>query len=98
MLWRSTKEVRLSNLARVTLVGCCLAAAASNVCAQVLNMSHDLVPLGINSQNLTPNNPSLDAGPLFQAAIQYIQNHPGQVQTLTLDTGGYYLFNPPVVF
>ncbi len=57
--------------------------------AQVLNMSHDLVPLGIASQNLTPNNPALDARPLFQAALQYVQNHP--VQTLTLDTGAYYL-------
>ena len=52
-------------------------------------MSHDLVSLGIASQNLTPNNPSFDSRPLFQAALNYVQNHP--VQTLTLDTGAYYL-------
>jgi Putative binding domain, N-terminal len=59
--------------------------------AQVLNMSHDLVSLGIAGQNLTPNNPALDARPLFQAAVQYAQNHPIQIQTLTLDTGAYYM-------
>jgi hypothetical protein len=35
-----------------------------------LNMSHDLVTLGIAGQNLTPNNPSLDARPLIQAAFE----------------------------
>ncbi|HWB82952.1 MAG TPA: BACON domain-containing carbohydrate-binding protein [Bryobacteraceae bacterium] len=60
--------------------------------AQVLNMSHDLQILGIADQNLAPNNPSLDARPLFQAALQYVQNHP--VQTLTLDPGSYYLLTP----
>ena len=66
-----------------------VAALAGSVAAQVLNMSHDLTTLGIAAQNMTPNNPSLDARPLFQAAINYVQNHP--VQTLTLDTGAYYL-------
>src|SRR5580704_6797319 len=59
--------------------------------AQVLNMSHDLVPMGIAAQNMTPNEPSLDSRPLFQAALQYVQNHP--VQTLTVDTGDYYLLS-----
>ncbi|HKF58685.1 MAG TPA: hypothetical protein VKJ45_24810, partial [Blastocatellia bacterium] len=56
--------------------------------AVTLNLSRDLVRLGIAAQNLTPNNPSLDAGPLFQAAIQYIGNNP--VQVLTVDPGSYY--------
>ncbi len=76
---------------RVVFLGFCLAAAAGNAAALVLNMSHDLTTLGIASQNLTPNNPSLDARPLIQAAVQYIQSHP--VQTLTLDTGAYYLMS-----
>jgi hypothetical protein len=59
--------------------------------AQVLNMSHDLTTLGIASQNMTPNTPSLDSAPLFQAAVNYVQSHP--VQTLTLDTGAYYLLS-----
>jgi uncharacterized protein (TIGR03437 family) len=61
-----------------------------------LNMSHDLVPLGIAAQNLTPNTPTLDARPLIQAAVQYTQSHP--VQTLTLDQGAYYLLTPQVSY
>jgi hypothetical protein len=57
-----------------------------------LNLSHDLVPLGIAGQNLIPNTPSLDAGPLFQAAVQYVQNSP--VQLLTVDPGSYYFLTP----
>ena len=55
--------------------------------AQTLNMSHDLVTLGIAAQNLTPNNPSLDSGPLIQAAFNYVQNH--SVDILTLNKGDY---------
>ncbi|MGH9823573.1 MAG: hypothetical protein ACREDR_10015, partial [Blastocatellia bacterium] len=57
-----------------------------------INLSHDLVPLGIASQNLAPNQPTLDARPLFQAAIQYIQSNP--VEVLTLDKGAYYFLTP----
>jgi len=59
--------------------------------AQVLNMSHDLVPMGIAAQNMTPNQPALDSRPLFEAALLYAQNHP--VQTLTVDPGAYYLLS-----
>ena len=43
--------------------------------AQTLNMSVDLVRLGIASRNLTPNDPSLDAQPLFAAAVGYVRTH-----------------------
>jgi hypothetical protein len=76
-------------LRKVLFVAFCLLTNAHGLSGQVLNMSHDLVPLGIAGQNLTPNSPSLDARPLFQAALQYIQTH--SVQTLTLDKGAYYL-------
>lgn len=66
-----------------------VALSVPHVAAQVLNMSHDLVPLGIAAHNLLPNAPSQDARPLIQAAVQYVQNHP--VQVLTLDKGNYYL-------
>src|SRR3984957_5062057 len=56
--------------------------------ATTLNLSHDLVPLGIASQNLVPNTPTLDAQPLFAAAIQYAQNN--GVQVVTADPGAYY--------
>lgn len=59
--------------------------------AQVINMSHDLVTLGIAAQNVTPNTPTLDARPLIQATATYAQNH--SVKTLTLDKGNYYLLS-----
>lgn len=65
---------------RSMLLGVWFLLAAGVADATTLNMSHDLVRLRIASQNLTPNERSLDARPLIQAAIQYIQTHP--VQTL----------------
>jgi hypothetical protein len=53
-----------------------------------INLSHDLVRLGIASQNLPPNSPSVDARPLFQAALDYVKNH--GIQLITLDRGAYY--------
>ena len=57
-----------------------------------LNLSQDLVTLGIATQNLAPNQPGLDARPLFQAALQYVQRH--SIQLLTLDQGKYYFLTP----
>ena len=57
-----------------------------------LNLSRDLVKLGIASKNLAPNDPSLDARPLFQAALQYVKNAP--TQRLTVDSGAYYFLTP----
>ena len=79
-----------SSIVKTLLLLVCL--QFTHVAAQVLNMSHDLVALGIAGQNMTPNTPSLDARPLFQAALLYVQNHP--VQTLTVDAGSYYLLTP----
>ncbi|HLW76400.1 MAG TPA: hypothetical protein VKS01_05430, partial [Bryobacteraceae bacterium] len=53
-----------------------------------INLSHDLVPLGIADQNMTPDTPALDSQPLFLAALNYIQNNP--VELLTADPGAYY--------
>lgn len=66
-----------------------LFAGSRFVQAVTLNMSRDLVSLGIASQNLLPNQPGVDARPLFQAAVQYAQSH--AVEVLTLDRGDYYL-------
>jgi len=57
-----------------------------------LDLSHDLVSLGIASQNLTPDSPNLDARPLFQAAIQYASSH--AVTLITADRGSYYFLTP----
>jgi hypothetical protein len=78
----------------VSVFAGCIFLIASRVNASVtLNMSHDLISLGIASKNLVPNQPTLDARPLFAAALNYMESHP--VQTLTLDKGKYYLLTNP---
>jgi hypothetical protein len=57
-----------------------------------LNLSRDLVRLGIASKNLTPDDPNLDARPLFQAALQYAGKH--RTGLITLDHGSYYFLTP----
>ena len=57
-----------------------------------LNLSRDLVRLGIASQNLTPDDPNLDAMPLFQAALQYVGQH--HTPRVTVDHGQYYFLTP----
>ena len=57
-----------------------------------INLCHDLVRLNIASQNLPPNNESIDARPFFQAAVAYAQKH--GIRVLTVDRGSYYLLSP----
>jgi hypothetical protein len=57
-----------------------------------LDLSRDLVRLGIASQNLVPDDPNLDARPLFQAALSYIGKH--HTLLVTLDHGSYYFLTP----
>lgn len=73
----------------------CGIAALPAYAQTTLNLSRDLVPLGIASQNMVPNTPALDAQPLFSAALQYIQNNP--LQLLTADPGAYYFLTPLAV-
>jgi hypothetical protein len=56
--------------------------------ANVLNVSHDLVTLGIASQNMIPDMATLDSRPLLEAAVQYAQVH--NVPAITSDPGAYY--------
>ena len=65
------------------------AFAIQSAAGQVLNLSHDLVALGIAGQNLAPNNPALDAGPLIFAGTNYAFFH--GIPLVTLDKGDYYL-------
>jgi hypothetical protein len=58
----------------------------------VINLSHDLVRLGIASSNLSPDSPTTDARPLFQAALSYAQGH--AVRRITVDRGAYYFLTP----
>lgn len=56
-----------------------------------VNLSHDLVNLGIASANMTPGQPALDSRPLLQAAIKYaIANG---TANLVADSGAYYFLS-----
>ncbi len=57
-----------------------------------INLSRDLIRLGIAARNATPNDPKLDARPLFQSAIAYSKLH--SVKILTADPGSYYFLTP----
>jgi hypothetical protein len=70
------------------IVICSFASFAAETQTRSINLSHDLVRLGIAPQNLPPNSPSVDARPLFQAALQYAGSH--AIQLVTLDHGAYY--------
>jgi Right handed beta helix region len=60
--------------------------------ARTINLSHDLVKLGIASSNLSPDSPTTDARPLFQATLLYAQHH--AVGAITVDHGAYYFLTP----
>ena len=57
----------------------------------MLNISEDLFRLGIASTNMVPNQPSLDAGPLFFQAVLYAQNH--NIGVVIADPGSYYFLS-----
>jgi hypothetical protein len=69
-------------------------ALSCSACAAVpsINMSRDLVGLGIAKRNLAPNNPNLDARPLFQAALAYAAAN--STGLITADPGAYYFLTP----
>jgi len=77
--------MRLVLILLAAYVVCPLAVGAG---ASSINLSRDLVSLGIAGQNLSPNDPSLDARPLFEAALKYVRAH--RVRTVTVDRGAYY--------
>ena len=71
---------------RALLVFCGLCCPAFT--QSVLNMSEDLVRLGIASSNMVPNQPSLDAGRLFFRAVSYAQVK--KIDRVIADLGSYY--------
>lgn len=56
-----------------------------------LNLSEDLVRLGIASSNMVPNQPSLDARPLLEQGVVYANNH--SFSTVIADPGSYYFLS-----
>ena len=56
-----------------------------------LNLSQDLVSLGIAATNMVPNQPTLDAGPLFVQGVAYAQSH--GITLVVADPGTYYFLS-----
>jgi hypothetical protein len=56
-----------------------------------LNVSTDLTTLKIAAQNLVPNTPALDAGPLLAQAVAYAQRN--GIRTVTAKRGNYYFLS-----
>jgi len=67
----------------LALLGSTSAHAQTN-----LNLSQDLVPLGNAASNMTPNQPALDAGPLFVQGVEYAKTH--GISIVVADPGAYY--------
>jgi hypothetical protein len=67
-------------------------ARADDAPANSINLSRDLVRLGIAPRNLVADDPSFDARPLFEAAVGYVSTH--HVERLTVDRGAYYFLTP----
>jgi hypothetical protein len=65
-----------------------LALGCAALAQTTLNLSQDLVPLRIASSNMVPNDPTVDAGPLFFRAVLYAQAH--QISRIIADPGAYY--------
>jgi hypothetical protein len=56
-----------------------------------LNLSQELTTLGIAGTNMTPNQPTLDAGPLFMAGVNYAKAN--GISTVVADPGAYYFLS-----
>jgi len=63
-------------------------AGAGEASGKTIATATDLVPLGIVSKNLLPDDRSGDAGPLLEKALRYASDHGGG--TVSLAKGDYY--------
>jgi hypothetical protein len=98
---RSNRPVRFPIRALTTLLLLALVQAGTLAATRAqgadapggiaINLSHDLVRLGIASENLPPDSPTTDARPLVQAALAYAQSH--AVRLITVDHGAYYVLS-----
>lgn len=81
---------------RALLLSHCLCAllflAVSPVarCA-TLNLSQDLVALGISATNMLPNQPAQDSGPLLVQGVEYAKTH--GITNVVANQGTYYFLN-----
>ncbi|HME07491.1 MAG TPA: right-handed parallel beta-helix repeat-containing protein [Bryobacteraceae bacterium] len=89
--YRSGVPLALGPKARFFFLALAVSSSAL-AAAPSINLSHDLVSLGIAKRNLTPNDASLDARPLFQAALAYAAKN--ETALITADAGAYYFLTP----
>jgi hypothetical protein len=69
-----------------------IAAGLINAQPSQVNVSEDLVAMGIARQNAVPGNPNADTRPLFQAAIQYAAAN--GITRVVADPGAYWFLTP----
>jgi hypothetical protein len=88
--WRISYNgtIQGTNVAARKVVLAWLVAASAATAQMTLNLSEDLVRLGIASGNMVPNDPTVDAGPLFFPAVLYAKNH--KIGRVIADRGAYY--------
>lgn len=55
---------------------------------KIIDVSTDLTSLGIAQQNMVPNNKTIDAGPLLEAAVAYAGKH--NYTKVSIPLGNYY--------
>ena len=74
-----------------------LLAFAVSMSAQTstLNLSTDLVSLGIAPANMAPNQPALNSGPLLESGVRYATSH--QMSRVIASPGSYYFLSPSSV-
>ena len=73
------------------LVTVALVVVKAALAQTTLNLSEDLVRLGIASSNMVPNQPTLDSGPLMQSGVSYATNH--SIANVIADPGAYYFLS-----
>lgn len=77
---------------RTSALSLLFAALSASAQPSQINVSQDLVSLGIAAQNAAPDNSNADARPLFQAAIQYASAN--GINRIIADPGGYWFLTP----
>jgi len=75
-------------IALTTVLVLLVPGVAYGLTPTTLNLSQDLVANGIAAQNMVPNSPTLDSRSLFQAGVNYANQH--HIPTVTADRGNYY--------
>lgn len=88
--WRPRMAARMRLLGSAALALLCTAVPGAGADVP-LNLSRDLVPLGVSATNMLPNQPTLDAGPLLVRGIEYAKSK--GMTAVTVDPGAYFFLS-----